>query len=110
VPSLFRIAILKLGVSEEQTYVRPMNSPDLFFSITSLRNFSHTNKNEGPFLSVSVTKYSRYPISYVAVEAKFKTDLLEPDNIRSLFQVYVIYIKDSSLCCCEHYGMTDPFA
>ena len=54
-PSLFRIAILKLGVSEEQTYVRPMNSPDLFFSITSLRNFSHTNKNEGPFLSVSVT-------------------------------------------------------
>ena len=59
---------------------------------------------------MSVTKYSRYPISYVAVEAILNTDLLEPDEIRSLFQVYVIYIKGSSLCCCEHYGMTDPFA
>jgi len=87
-----------------------MNSPALFFSITSLRNFSHMNKNGGPFKSSSVAKYSRYPISYVAVEEKFYTDLLEPDDIRSLFQVYVIYKKDCSFRCCEHYCTTIPFA
>ena len=52
---------------------------------------------------------SKGPIYYVAVEAEMYTDLREPDDIRSLFQVYVIYVKDSSYCCCEHYGTAISF-
>jgi len=47
---------------------------------------------------------------FVTAEAKFYTDLRDPDVIRSLFQVYVIYVKASSYGCCEHYGTTIPFA
>ena len=64
----------------------------------------------GHFCLVASQILSQGPIFYVAVEAEMYTDLREPDDIRSLFQVYVIYVQDSSYCCCEHYSTTISFA
>jgi len=64
----------------------------------------------GHFCLVVSQNLLQGPIYYVAVEAEMYTVLRQPDDIHSLFQVYVIYVKDSSYCCYEHYGKTVPFA
>jgi len=86
-----------------------MYSPSLIFSIISVRNFTYKNKNSWPLLSSCFTKFFTDPIYYVAVEAEMYKDLREPDDIRSLFQVYVIYLKKSSYCCCKHYSTAISF-
>ena len=60
-PSLFRIVIFKLTVSEELTYLRPKYSPILIFSIISLRIFTYKNKNGWTFLSSCFAKFFQRP-------------------------------------------------
>jgi hypothetical protein len=43
---------IKLRVSEELTYLGPMNAPTLIFSILTLRKFSNKNKMLGHFYLV----------------------------------------------------------
>jgi hypothetical protein len=87
-----------------------MYSPTLIVSIISLRNFTYKNKNGGHFSLVASQNLSQGPIYNVALEAEMYTDLREPDDIRPLFQVFVIYVKDRSYCSREHYGTAISFA
>jgi len=85
-----------LSVSEELTYLRTMNSAAL----------SHTRiRKKGNLCLVASQNFLSDQI-FLTVEAKFYTDLRDPDVIRSLFQVYVIYVKTSSYGCCEHTTMS----
>ena len=64
----------------------------------------------GHFCLVASQNCPQGQIYYIAVEVEMYTEIRQLDNIHSLFQVYVIYVKDSSYCFCEHYGTTVPFA
>jgi hypothetical protein len=48
------------------------------------------------------------PNLYVEVEATLYMDLQEADELRSLFQVYVIYVDVNSSCCNEHFWHEYP--
>jgi hypothetical protein len=49
----------------------------------------------GHFCLIASQNHPQGQIHYIAVEVEMYTDLRQLDDIHSLFQVYVIYEKDS---------------